>query len=123
MIVSEALEKAGETVSRDREADRVVGMVDLAVFAGCRTVICCDRDYEDEFIKFFLLLPSSIKSSRGAARCLCAQKFERSKASDGQGGMTRFVDIVRPAIHLLPRHTDRSSREYLIVLTAINDRG
>ena len=29
MIVSEALEKAGETVSRDREADRVVGMVGL----------------------------------------------------------------------------------------------
>ena len=27
MMVSDAVEKAGETVSRDREAERVVGMV------------------------------------------------------------------------------------------------
>ena len=39
MIVSEALEKAGETVSRDREADRVVGMVGLAVLL---IVVRCD---------------------------------------------------------------------------------
>lgn len=123
MIVSEALEKAGETVSRDREADRVVGMVGLAVLLVIGRWRCCDRDDEDEFIRFFLLLLLGSKSSGRAARCLCAQKFERSKASDGQGGMTRFVDIVRPLTHLLPRHTDRSSREYLIVLTAINDRG
>ena len=68
MIVSEALEKAGETVSRDREADRVVGMVGLAVLLVIGRWRCCDRDDEDEFIRFFLLLLLGSKSSGRAAR-------------------------------------------------------
>jgi hypothetical protein len=77
-MISDAVEMAGDTVSRDREAERVVGMVEFGGVGGSRMLLYCDRDDEAEFIR---LVSSSFRDQvvHLLVVCVYAQKFERGK--------------------------------------------